>query len=87
MGVPAQTWNIPIPEYFPRQLIERITKMRYAQAWHVFSRSLDMTTRAVTAYRLEVDKPEIILRPQVTDLDMLDRVDVREVAKKRRRNC
>jgi len=82
MGVPAQTWNIPIPEYFPRQLVERISRMRYAQAFDIFSRSLDMVTRAVTEYRLEVDKPEIILRPQVNDIDLLDRVDVRAVAKK-----
>jgi len=41
-----------------------------------------MVVRAVTEYRLEVDKPEIILRPQVNDIDLLDRVDVRAVAKK-----
>ncbi|MEP7136697.1 MAG: patatin-like phospholipase family protein [Chloroflexota bacterium] len=82
LGVPAQTWNIPIPEYFPRQLLERLSKMRYAQAFDIFSRSLDITTRAVTTYRLEADKPEIILRPQVNDIDMLDRVDVHAVAQK-----
>lgn len=82
MGVAAQTWNIPIPEYFPRQLVERITKLRYAQAFDIFSRSLDIVTRAVTEYRLEVDKPEIILRPQVNDIDLLDRIDVRVVAQK-----
>jgi NTE family protein len=82
IGIPTQTWNIPIPEYFPRQLVERISKLRYAQALDIFSRSLDITTRAVTEYRLEVDKPEIILRPQVIDIDMLDRVDVHVVAKK-----
>jgi NTE family protein len=82
MGVPAQSWNVPVPDYFPRQLVERITKLRYAQAFDTFWRSLDMSTRAVTEYRLEVDKPEIILRPQVTDIDMLDRVDVHEVVKK-----
>jgi NTE family protein len=82
MGIPAQTWNLPIPDYFPRQLVERITKLRYAQAFDIFSRSLDMVTRAVTEYRLEVDKPEIILRPQVSDIELLDRVNVREVARK-----
>jgi len=82
MGVPAQTWNLPVPGYFPRQLMEHIAKLRYAQAFDIFSRSLDMVTRAVTEYRLEVDKPEIILRPQVNDIDLLERVDVRAVAKK-----
>ncbi|HXD09396.1 MAG TPA: patatin-like phospholipase family protein [Anaerolineales bacterium] len=82
MGVPAQTWNIPLPEYLPRTLLDRISKMRYSQALDVFSRSLDLVVRALTEYRLEVDKPEIILRPQVVEIDTLDRVDVREVARK-----
>jgi hypothetical protein len=82
MGVPAQTWNLPVPDYFPRRLVERISRLRYAQAFDIFSRALDMVTRAVTEYRLEVDKPEIILRPQVNDIDLLDRVNVRDVAKK-----
>jgi NTE family protein len=81
MGVPAQTWNIPLPEYLPRTLLDRISKMRYSQALDVFSRSLDLVVRALTEYRLEVDKPEIILRPQVIEIDTLDRVDVRAVAR------
>ncbi len=82
IGVPAQTWNFPFPNYLPRPLVDRLSKLRYAQALDVFSRSLDIVTRAVTEYRLEVDKPEIILRPQVTDIDTLDLVDIREIAKK-----
>ncbi len=82
MGIPAQPWNIPLPKYLPRQLIERMSKMRYAQALDVFSRSLDMVTRAVTQYRLEVDKPDVVIRPQVTEIDILDRVDVRDLARR-----
>jgi len=82
MGVPAQTWQIPLPEYIPRNILERLGKLRYTQALDVFLRSLDMVTRAVTEYRLEVDKPDFILRPPVTDIDILDRVDVHEVVKK-----
>jgi predicted acylesterase/phospholipase RssA len=50
--------------------------------WDVFSRSLDITSRAVTQYRLDADHPEIIVRPQVYEIDTLDVVDVHEVAKK-----
>ncbi|HSG45591.1 MAG TPA: hypothetical protein VLA72_20790, partial [Anaerolineales bacterium] len=80
MGKPAQTWGIPLPEYLPQTLIQRISKLRYTQALDVFVRSIDMITRAVTEYRLEVDQPEIILRPMVTDIDILDQVDVQDVA-------
>jgi NTE family protein len=82
MGLPAQTWNIPLPEYLPRQLIERISKLRYTQALDVFLRSLDMVSRAVTEYRLQVDQPDVIIRPPVTNIDILDQVDVRKVARK-----
>jgi hypothetical protein len=36
----------------------------------------------MTQYRLEVDRPEVIIRPQVYHIDTLDIVDVHEVAKK-----
>lgn len=81
IGVPAQTWNIPLPEYVPHALIERISRLSYSKALDVFLRSIDMIDRAVTEYRLEVDKPEVILRPSVQHIDILDRVDVREVAR------
>jgi len=81
MGTPAQTWNIPMPEYVPQVLLEHISKLPYTQALDVFLRSLDMVTRAVTEYRLEVDKPELIIRPPVTHIDVLDKVDVHDVAK------
>lgn len=81
IGVPAQTWNIPMPDYVPHALIERISRLNYSKALDVFLRSIDMIDRAVTEYRLEVDKPDVILRPPVTHIDILAQVDVREVAK------
>ena len=81
MGTPAQTWNIPMPEYVPQALLDRISRLPYTQALDVFLRSLDMVTRAVTEYRLEVDKPELIIRPPVTHIDILDKVDVHDVVK------
>ena len=62
-----------------------MSKMRYDTVWDVFSRSLDITSRAVTQYRLEADRPDVVIRPQVFDIDTLDIVDVREVAKRARR--
>jgi hypothetical protein len=41
-----------------------------------------MVSRAVTEYRLQVDQPDVIIRPPVTNIDILDQVDVRKVARK-----
>lgn len=81
MGNPAQAWRLPLPESLPLQLIARVGRMRYGEALDVFLRSLDMVTRAVTEYRLEVDNPDIIIRPLVSHIDTLDVVDVHEVVK------
>lgn len=83
MGIPAQSWRIPLQKYWAGRLVSRLlSKTRYDSVWDVFSRSLDITSRAVTQYRLEVDRPEIIIRPQVYEIDTLDIVDVHEVVKK-----
>ena len=83
MGIPPQPWNLPFHKHWGGMLLSRLlSRTRYTSVWDVFSRSLDITSRAVTQYRLEVDHPEIIVRPDVYDIDTLDVVDVHEVAKK-----
>jgi len=83
VGTPAQSWSIPFHKYWGGLILSRLlSKMRYASVWDVFSRSLDITSRAVTQYRLQVDRPEIIIRPDVLNVDTLDIVDVRAVAQK-----
>jgi hypothetical protein len=60
----------------------RLSKMRYALALDTFMRSLDIIGRAVTHYRLEIDRPDAIIRPRVTDIDTLELVDVHSVARR-----
>jgi NTE family protein len=83
MGIPAQSWSLPLQRYWPARILSSLlSRMRYASVWDVFARSMDITSRAITQYRLEVDQPDVIIRPQVNDIDTLDIVDVREVAKR-----
>ena len=82
MGNPAQAWKIPLPQQFPLKIIARVGQMRYGQALDVYLRSMDMVSRAVTEYRLEVDKPDVIIRPQLSEIDTLDVVDVHEVIRR-----
>lgn len=83
MGIPPQRWDLPFDKNWGGMILSHIlNKTRYTSLWDIFSRSLDITSRAVTQYRLEVDRPEILIRPQVYDIDTLQVVDVREVAKR-----
>ncbi len=80
---PSQAWNIPFRNYWAGTILSRLlSRMRYDSVWDAFSRSMDVTARAMTHFRLEMDRPDIIIRPQVDDIDTLAIVDVPEVVKK-----
>jgi NTE family protein len=82
MGEPDRFLVMPVPSGLPKPILDRLTHIRYAQAFDVFMRSVDVGNRAVAAYRLAVDKPDVIIRPEVTDIELLKPVDVREVARR-----
>lgn len=81
IGSAARTWSIPIPGYVPRLVVNRISRMRYGLMLDVYVRSMDIINRALTDYRLELDKPDIIIRPRVGNIDTLDIINVHEVIK------
>ena len=82
MGEPARSIGVPVPNGLPKPILDRIANLRYAQAFDIFMRSVDISNRAVAEYRLMVDKPDVIIRPQVLSVQLLDHVDVREVARR-----
>jgi len=79
IGTAARTWSIPMPSYVPRMLIDRFSRMRYGMMLDVYKRSMDIVNRAVTEYKLELDQPDVIIRPKVGNIDTLDIINVREV--------
>lgn len=80
IGQPARTWGVPVPDIVPRVIVDRISRLNVAQAMDIFMRSIDIGNRAMAEYRLAVDAPEVLVRPDVVNIDLLDRVDPREVA-------
>lgn len=81
IGEPSRAMSMPVPGGLPKPILDRLRHLRYAQAFDIFLRSVEIGGRAVTEYRLEVDKPDVIIRPQVGHIALLARVDVRAVAR------
>ncbi len=77
---PVPTYTIPVPSILPRSIVERISRMNFAQTFDIFMRAVDLSSRSVAHYRLQVDAPEVIVRPKVHHIELLDKVDVHEVA-------
>lgn len=82
IGEPAQSWNLSGLKIIPSPIAERLSRLRYAQAMDVVLRSIDLMMRAVAENRLAIDRPDALIRPQVMDIDTLEKVDVHEVVKR-----
>jgi NTE family protein len=80
LDIPVRTYSIPVPSMFPKQISDRIHRLHVAQAFDIFMRAVDLSGRAVAHYRLESDAPDIIVRPNVHHLELLDKVVVKDVA-------
>lgn len=73
--------GIHLPAIIPAPLVNRIQKTRIAQAFNIFLLSVDAAGRTLTELRLKIDDPEIIIRPEVGHIGLLDKVDVHKVIK------
>jgi NTE family protein len=71
--------SLPFPVTVPAQIVERITRTRVAQAFNIFLQSVDASSRALAVMRLQADHPDVIIRPNVNSIGLLDKVDIHKV--------
>jgi NTE family protein len=82
LSPPIEQWHSPIK---PRLLStlpflgNYISRHRLARALDIFMRSVDIGGARLTEQILELEKPEVIIRPPVPHIGLLDPVDVHEV--------
>jgi NTE family protein len=74
--------SLPLPVLVPAQLMERITRTRVAQAFNIFLQSVDVSSRALAEMRLQMDNPDVVIRPDVNGIGLLDKVDIHEIVHK-----
>ncbi len=63
----------PLP--VPHQIIQGFSKLRIGQAMRIFSQSMDINSRMVTELRLKIDRPDVIIRPDVIQFGMFEMAD------------
>lgn len=81
LGQPPRTIPLPFLDGLPGPLADRIKGLRITQAMEIFMRSIDIGGRQIAELRFQLEKPEVIIRPTVDSIGVLDRVDVHEVAR------
>ncbi len=81
LGEPIQSRPMPWLTGLPGLFATRLGNWRVSKAFDVFMRSIEIGGRQVAALRLQLEKPEVVIRPKVTEIGVLERVDVHEVVK------
>lgn len=77
-----EKWKeISAPTIFSENpILKPIKRLRVAEAFDVFVRSTELMTHALSEKRLALEKPDVLIRPDVVEIGILDRVDVIDVA-------
>jgi NTE family protein len=69
------TAQMPRNRAIPAIIADQVSRLRLAQAFNIFIESVDISSRMLTELRLQVDQPDLILRPDVSKIPMLGDVD------------
>jgi hypothetical protein len=80
LGKPPRSVALPFVDGLPARLAERIRALRLTQASDIFLRSLEIGGRQIAELRLMLEKPDVLIRPAVGAIGILDQVDVHQVA-------
>jgi len=67
------------PARIPAPIAERLNRLRLTQALSIYIQAADVGARMLTELRLKLDAPDVIIRPDVGDIGLLDAVDVHKV--------
>ncbi len=68
---------VPIPQF----IVDQLNQFRLGQAMHVFINSMEIMMNMVTELRIKVDKPDILIRPDVFNYTMFSKVEVDTMVK------
>lgn len=63
-------------------ILQQIIRLRVAQAFNIFLEAMTISSNAMTDLRLEMEKPDVIIRPDVKHLGALDQADINDTMRR-----
>lgn len=81
---PSQATHTPDTALLPgpAPIVRRLLRLRLSQALQVFLQSIDIGSHAITELRLALDQPDVIIRPNLGRVPMIEPVDVLDLVRK-----
>lgn len=77
-------WNeeeidFPMPIPGPSSIVEQFSKLRPVQAFKIFSRSIEVSSKQLTELSLKLYNPEVIISPEVGHIGVLQNIDSKKM--------
>ncbi len=80
LDAPKTPLNIPLS--VPQPFVRQLARLHITQAVKIFVDAIDIGQRQMTELRLQIDKPDVIIRPDVADINVLDKVEILAIARR-----
>lgn len=72
--------TVPVPEIpGAAPMLSYLSRLRFTQAINVFIKAVDVGGKLLAETRLQLDKPDLILRPELGGIGLFDRVNIQEM--------
>lgn len=72
---------LPVPEIpMAAPVVEYLSNMRLTQSLNIFLTAIDAGSKFLTEAKLQKDKPDVLIRPKLGEIGLLDTINIREVA-------
>jgi NTE family protein len=81
LGKQRNLLSLYFPMRIPTPIAERLSHLRLAQALSIYIQATDAGARMLTELRLKLDAPDVIIRPDVEGIGLLDKVDVHKLVR------
>jgi NTE family protein len=71
--------QIPVTGSIQLSLLGQLSRFRWGQALQIFSQAIDAEARMLAELRLQIERPDVIIRPEVGNYGILDSVNINEL--------
>jgi NTE family protein len=71
--------QIPVTGSIQMSILGQLSRFRWGQALQIFSQAIDAEARMLAELRLQIERPDVIIRPAVGNYGILDSVNINEL--------
>ena len=69
----------PLPIPGPAPIVDRLAKLRPVQAFKIFARSIDVSSKHLTQLSIKLYEPEVVIKPRVGHIGLLQNINIEEM--------